>query len=141
VSTIASAIFAKLRSDAAFLALLPGGITSSWASNPTALPRLVFSIDYSNANTAIITGGTLTLFFSARSNDQEKLNQLRRMADKLIDGTIIDSAESGNTLRLFRQGQSMVNGPDPLITQLTCTYSLRAYRKEQFDPQDQVTES
>lgn len=138
MSTIASAVFDKLRLDVSFMALLPGGITSSWASKPTALPRLVFSIDYTAANTAIITGGTLTLFFAARGNDAEKLNLLRMMADRLLDGTIIDSTETGNTIRLYRQSQSLSPGPDPLIMQLTCTYSLRAFRKEQFVPQDET---
>lgn len=124
--TIIKAIYQLLTGDSQLVTMLPGGIASVWTAGGT-YPRMMFSVKMSRINNEI-QAGSAGFEVYLYGNNQAQAETIRARLEWLLEKDLINTSETGNTLRLNKIGHSYIPDDNPEILHYSIQYELRAAR-------------
>lgn len=135
MSSVLSALLAPLNADATLTGLLPGGIHTTWATGGT-LPRMILAYDSQRTPGYKIRTGTLSIDVFTRVNSVATAITVRDRVIELLEGAILDSDETGPTLRVTLLSEATIPEPDDRSAHYTMALALRFYRAQALGQED-----
>jgi hypothetical protein len=124
--SIQQAIYEIITGNTVLNALLPGGVSSVWTPG-NLYPRLIMNISMSRIDNEI-QGGNAGFDLYVHGNNQYLTENIRTRLEYLLEKEVIETDETGNTLRMNKLSHAYIPDENPEILHCSIQYDMRAAR-------------
>jgi hypothetical protein len=137
--SVIGAVYQRIANDPVIQTLSGGRVSTNWAAED-GIDRLVIGVDFQQIpGNNVMRTGTITISIVTRDNNIERLELVRDRVEAIIDGQILSSDDTQNTLRLFLAGEALEPQSDTQITIWSMTFNCRYLRHSALSGDETAT--
>lgn len=125
-NTVAEELYSMLDDNAELSSIVVGGVHTAWTIEGVK-PRVILGFDFSRIND-LMRGGSVNIDVFVGEADTELASQIAEKIVSILDRKLLNTNETGNTLRVVLESDQLIPDPDSEIIHWSMRFGLRFYR-------------